>query len=136
MRGVKNKHRRQIYMLYCVQGSHSHSLYLIYALLSRNQPCRVYALFGGHFWPKIWWEGAQKHFIQPGSLHQVQMALVCDYKFYLAQFPHWSPGSGDHSSICGSRENGGTQCGDIIRQVLYIHFTCCWNKWTLALFLC
>ena len=39
-------------MLYCVQGSHSHSLYLIYALLSRTQPCRDYALFGGHFWPK------------------------------------------------------------------------------------
>ena len=55
-------------MLYCVQGSHSHSLYLIYALLSRNQPCRVYALFGGHFWPKIWWEGAQKHFKGPGSM--------------------------------------------------------------------
>ena len=36
----------------CVQGSHSHSLYLIYALLSRTQPCRDYALFGRHFWPK------------------------------------------------------------------------------------
>ena len=41
-----------VYMLYCVQGSHSHSLYLIYALLSRTQPCRDYAHFGGHFWPK------------------------------------------------------------------------------------
>ena len=27
--------------------------YLIHALLSQNQVCRDYALFGGHFWPKF-----------------------------------------------------------------------------------
>ena len=31
----------------CPNGS-----YLIHALLLRNQLCRDYALFGGHFWPK------------------------------------------------------------------------------------
>ena len=30
-----------------------HSVYLIYAILSRIKFCRDYALFGGHFWPKF-----------------------------------------------------------------------------------
>ena len=34
-------------MLFILHGSHSHTLYLIYALLSQIQLCRDYALFGG-----------------------------------------------------------------------------------------
>ena len=34
----------------------------IYALLSRIQLCRYYALFEGHFWPKFGDGGALKHF--------------------------------------------------------------------------
>ena len=36
-----------------LHGSHSHNLYWIYALLSRNQPCRDYALWEALFWPKF-----------------------------------------------------------------------------------
>ena len=39
----------------------------IYALFSRNQPCRDYALWEALF-GKIWWEEAQKHFNGPGCL--------------------------------------------------------------------
>ena len=53
-----------------VHGSHSHDLYWIYALLSRNQPCRDYALWEALF-GQNWWEEAQKHFRGPG-----QMVLV------------------------------------------------------------
>ena len=119
MRGVKNKHRRQGNMLYCVQGSHSHSLYLIYALLSRNQPCRVYALFGGHFWPKIWWEGAQKHFIQPGVRAQFQKCVYNSTFSILSWFLcqkfggviRWAPGPTVRGPIFldplyGSRRHG------------------------------
>ena len=42
-----------------------YNLYWIYALLSRNQPCRDYALWEALF-GKIWWEEAQKHFNGPG----------------------------------------------------------------------
>ena len=48
-----------------VHGSQSDDLYWIYALLTRNQPCRDYALWEAVF-GKIWWEEAQKHFIGPG----------------------------------------------------------------------
>ena len=47
-----------------VHGSHSDYSYWIYALLSRNQPCRNYALWEALF-GKIWWEEAQKHFNGP-----------------------------------------------------------------------
>ena len=33
------------------------------------------------------------------------------------------PGFGDHSCISGERKNSGTQCGDIIGQVLHISMT-------------
>ena len=49
-----------------VQGSLSNNLYWIYALLSRNQPCRDYALWEALF-GQNWWEGAQKHFRGPGD---------------------------------------------------------------------
>ena len=49
-----------------VQGSLSNNLYWIYALLSRNQPCRDYALWEALF-GQNWWEGAQKHFRGPGA---------------------------------------------------------------------
>ena len=49
-----------------VQGSLSNNLYWIYALLSRNQPCRDYALWEALF-GQIWWEEAQKHFNGPGN---------------------------------------------------------------------
>ena len=47
-------------------GSQSDDLYWIYALLSRNQPCRKYALWEAVF-GKIWWEEAQRHFIGLGA---------------------------------------------------------------------
>ena len=43
-----------------------YNLYWIYALLSRNQPCRDYALWEALF-GQNWWEGAQKHFRGPGG---------------------------------------------------------------------
>ena len=50
-----------------VCGSHSDYSYWIYALWSRSQPCRNYALWEALF-GKIWWEEAQKHFNGPGCL--------------------------------------------------------------------
>ena len=50
---------------FILHGSHSHNLYWIYALLSRNQPCCDYSLWEALF-GKIWWEEALKHFNEPG----------------------------------------------------------------------
>ena len=54
-----------------VHGSHSHS-HLIYAL------CRNYALWGTLF-AKIWWEGAQKHFMGSGSFPKKFILLIFLY---------------------------------------------------------
>ena len=61
-----------------VQGSHSHDLYWIYALLSRNQPCRDYALWEAVFGQNLV-GGGTKTFYWTGTL------ITCFY-FQIAWF--------------------------------------------------
>ena len=61
-----------------LHGSHSHNLYWIYALLSRNQPCRDYALWEALFGQNLV-GGGTKTFYWTGTL------ITCFY-FQIAWF--------------------------------------------------